>query len=306
MNVTVAICTWNRAELLRSTLESFRGLEVPQGLDWELLVVNNRCTDHTDDVIEAFTARLPIRRIYEPEPGKSHALNTAVEAAGGEYILWTDDDVVVDPGWMRAYADAFVRWPDAAVFGGPIEPHFLTEPRDWLVQTLEQVGSAYALLDLGSEPEPLSWQAVPFGANYAVRTAEQRRYPFDPKLGPRPDSALRGEEIVLLRQMFEDGITGWWVPAARVEHIIPAERQTVAYLRRYFRGYGEVLATTGRGSGSKMLFGRPRWLWRRAIEEELRYRLWRLRGKPDRWIRHLKRASTAWGQLMGSRGVGPR
>jgi glycosyltransferase involved in cell wall biosynthesis len=306
MNITVAICTWNRAELLRSTLEHFRGLDVPQGLEWELLVVNNRCTDHTDDVIEEFTASLPIRRIFEPQPGKSHALNAAVEAAGGGYILWTDDDVVVDKDWIRAYADAFVRWPEAAVFCGPIEPHFPTQPDDWLVQILDDVGSAYALFDLGSEPEPLTWRTVPYGANYAVRTREQRMYRFDPELGPRPDSALRGEEVVLLRRMFEGGISGWWVPAARVKHVIPAERQTMAYLRRYFRGYGELLARTRRETDSAMLLGRPRWLWRCAVEEELRYRFWRLRGKPDRWIGHLKRASTAWGQLMGSRGNGPR
>jgi len=38
--------------------------------------------------------------------------------------VWTDDHVLVDPQWVAAYCRAFERWPDAAVFGGPIEASF--------------------------------------------------------------------------------------------------------------------------------------------------------------------------------------
>src|SRR5215467_3645713 len=51
MDVTVAICTWNRAELLRQTLEQFTNITSPSGQTWELLVANNNCTDATDDVL---------------------------------------------------------------------------------------------------------------------------------------------------------------------------------------------------------------------------------------------------------------
>jgi hypothetical protein len=51
MHVTVAICTWNRAGLLAQTLEQMRQLVIPPGVTWELIVVNNNCTDDTDQVI---------------------------------------------------------------------------------------------------------------------------------------------------------------------------------------------------------------------------------------------------------------
>ena len=45
VSVSVVICTWNRAGLLDQTLARMRELHVPAGLAWELLVVNNNCTD---------------------------------------------------------------------------------------------------------------------------------------------------------------------------------------------------------------------------------------------------------------------
>ena len=90
MRITVAICTWNRAELLRQTLEGIQSLRVPRGLDWELLIVNNNCTDHTDAIIKTFGDRLPIRGLVEPEPGQSNARNAAARHATSDYIIWTD------------------------------------------------------------------------------------------------------------------------------------------------------------------------------------------------------------------------
>ena len=48
-------------------------MEVPDNLPWEVLVVNNNCTDHTDAVIASFAGRLPIRRRLEPGVPRSLA-----------------------------------------------------------------------------------------------------------------------------------------------------------------------------------------------------------------------------------------
>ena len=97
-------------------------LTVPVGVKWELLVVNNRCTDDTDSVIARHQMRLPLRRLFEPEPGLSNARNCAVAAAQGDLMLWTDDDVLIDRDWLEAYVAAASKWPDAGYFGGRIEP----------------------------------------------------------------------------------------------------------------------------------------------------------------------------------------
>ncbi|HMO35190.1 MAG TPA: glycosyltransferase [Gemmatales bacterium] len=81
MKVTGAICTWNRAKLLDQTLERMKCLEIPEGITWELLIVNNICTDNTDEIIEKHSLTLPIKRLFEPKQGLSNARNCAVESA---------------------------------------------------------------------------------------------------------------------------------------------------------------------------------------------------------------------------------
>src|SRR5690606_2409380 len=105
--LTVAICTWNRSFLLARTLEQLGALIVPPGLRWELLVVDNASSDDTSQVLQGYLGRLPLRVVREERPGLSNARNAAIRAARGEYIIWTDDDVLVAPGWLAAYSDAF-------------------------------------------------------------------------------------------------------------------------------------------------------------------------------------------------------
>ena len=97
-------------------------LAIPSGVNWEVLVVDNNCTDETHEVVKSCEKSLPIRELFEARPGKSNALNKAIRGVKGAYILWTDDDTRVDGGWVAAYCRAFERWPGAAVFGGAIDP----------------------------------------------------------------------------------------------------------------------------------------------------------------------------------------
>lgn len=296
LRLTVAICTWNRCDLLRQTLERMSQLSVPAELTWELIVVNNRCTDATDAVLAEFEKRLPLRRVYEAEPGQSNARNAAIREAQGEYIVWTDDDVLVDQAWLVAYAAAFERWPNATFFGGPIEPWFEGEPPAWLKAGMGRVHAAFAVLNLGSEAVPLSAKTFPYGANMAVRREVYHDVKYDPGLGLRPGSSMRSEELALVRHLAGSGREGWWVPAARVTHFIPKARQTVDYLRGYYFGWGEYL---GRGAAPQgpALLGRPLWLWRELVESEARYRLWRVLGRPERWLDELKTSSAARGRF---------
>jgi glucosyl-dolichyl phosphate glucuronosyltransferase len=300
MNLTVAIPTWNRAWLLRGTLEQLTQVRVPSGVEWDVVIINNNSTDDTERVIASFAHRLPLRAVHEPRPGVAYARNRGAQEAAGEYVLWADDDVLVSEGWIEAYCEAFARWPDAILFGGPIEPWSDSRIPSWLRRAWPAVASAYGERDLGPAPVPFAddMDRVPFGANYAVRREVHARFRYDTDLGVRPGSIVGGEETRLMRQALASGGTGWWVPKARVKHYVARQELTTAYLRRYHAAYGRYLRRTGDDPDVPRLFGRPRWAYRQVIERGTRYGLGRLFVRPpERWIHDLIESSRAWGYL---------
>ncbi|WP_164103338.1 glycosyltransferase [Candidatus Laterigemmans baculatus] len=297
--LTVAVCTWNRARLLDQTLEQMRALQEPAG-GWELIVVNNNCTDDTDEVIAKYASELPLRRLFEPVPGQTNARNSAFASAAGELIVWTDDDVLVDREWLVAYAEAATRYSDASFFGGPIHPWFEVEPPGWLVEVFPRVEAAFATRDFGGQVFELSESKTPFGANYAVRTKVQRCYPYDPEVGLRPGSTMRGDEVSVLRRLLAAGHRGCWVPTAQVRHYIPRERLSRRYLAGFYRGQGEFAARQTPLGGGSRFFGRPRWLWRKALLCECRYRWSQVSASPQIWVERMIEANQCWGQLKAS------
>ncbi len=301
MQVTIGICTWNKAGLLDRVLTGMGALAIPSGLEWEVLVVNNNSTDQTDAVISRHRGRLPIRRLFEPTPGKSNALNRAIQAVRGELILWTDDDVLVDRHWLAEYVAAAEAFPRDSFFGGPIEPVFDASPPVWLRRSWEHLRGAYGSLDLGTEPLRLEEDQLPYGANFAIRTRVQRCYLYDPSMCLRENERLGGEDILLCRQLLADGHRGRWVPKARVRHWVSARCLTIGYVRGCFFGAGRTTARTDRASVNpfRSSIWRRAQIFCRAAVREAKYRFFRLLNQPEHWAKHLARSSYHWGYLSG-------
>ncbi|HUO63546.1 MAG TPA: glycosyltransferase, partial [Terriglobales bacterium] len=72
MDVSVVLCTYNRAGLLGRALAALQGQRTAPDLSWELVVVDNASTDRTKDVVEAAKAAsgIPIVYVFEGRQGK--------------------------------------------------------------------------------------------------------------------------------------------------------------------------------------------------------------------------------------------
>jgi GT2 family glycosyltransferase len=94
-----------------------------------------------------------------------------VAEAAGEYIVWTDDDVIVDREWLNTYLGAFGRWPEAVLFGGKTLPLFDGKAPGWLEESFDVLSGVFAFRDFGDAPLrfTLEGRMIPFGSNYAVR-----------------------------------------------------------------------------------------------------------------------------------------
>jgi hypothetical protein len=303
VRATVAICTRNRAETLARVLESFCAQTVPEGTAWELLVIDNGSTDPTRDVADAFASRLPLRVVDEPEPGLSAARNRAVLAARGEFMLWIDDDAIPSPGWIAAYLAAFSEWPAAAVFGGPIGLEFDAPLPGWFVPVLPVIGGVYGQRDLGRDAHALRpcVTKLPFGTNYATRTSDQRRFPYDTRLGRHPSHPTRGaEETEVLLSMLESGLEGRWVPAAAVTHLKGIAQARTRYIVQQISEYGAYQAVRYPPPGVRV-FGAPVSLWWKCARAWSRYGVGRLLRPPQWWMPQLVEASESSGAIRGLR-----
>jgi glycosyltransferase involved in cell wall biosynthesis len=290
MHLTVALCTWNRARLLDRTLARMRELDVPSGLAWELLVVNNNCTDDTDAVITRHADALPLRRLFEPRQGLSNARNCALDHARGDLLIWTDDDVLVEPGWLAAYVRAAADYPEAGYFGGPVEPWFESEPPPEILRHLPVLRGAFALVDYGPVTRRFVPGEAPFGANMAYRAELVRSFRFDPNLGRSGTNLIGDEETALFEKLAGEGRFGVWVGAARVRHWVPKERATWAFVWRYYHGLGQTVTRRQGLPACATLIGHPRWAVREYWAKRLGSWLSRQVGSPG-WVKKYTRAA---------------
>lgn len=299
--VSVIICTRNRAESLGRTLDSIVVAAGRVRDRWELIVVDNGSTDHTSTIASQYADRLPLRLVAQPIPGLSNARNAGVSASQGRYVLWTDDDVLVDENWLSSWTQAFASGGEAVIFGGRTEPRYLAPEQTWFVQSESVLGSLLAVRDT-PEWRDISEDRLPWGLNYAIRGAEQRSLPYDPELGVAPGRRRGGEEVALMRELLSRGGTGRWVWGATVYHLIPAERQTEQYIRLYYEADGFDWPNTGAPRG----FTRVRGVLaavRDIVKTGLGYRKARRRSKTEA-VPWLVRNARAWGSLRRHSGVG--
>jgi len=300
MFVTVAICTWNRAELLRQTLEQMCALRIPENVEWELIVVDNNCTDATPDVVASFADRLPVKHVVETRQGQSNARNRAMDIARGDLLVWTDDDVLVDSDWVAEYVAASERWPDAGFFGGLITPWFEIDPPSWFESNTRVLEGVMVIRDLGPREYRFNAGETPYGANMAFRRQAFESQRFDPNLGLVGDNAVRFDEMEYCRALERAGFWGVWVPGAKVRHFVVARRMTLEYVWKHFEGDGRGLTRIRGRSAGQPLFGAPRWLYRQYASAKLDYWWKRVRRHPE-WVRAFANAAHIRGIIVEHR-----
>jgi glycosyltransferase involved in cell wall biosynthesis len=231
------------------TIDTLLTMEVPPVITWEVVVVDNASQDGTAEKVRkvASRAETPVFVLEEPQPGKAYALNLGLTKARGEFLLFTDDDALLDRGWLRLMVEAFVT-SGADCVGGKVLPHWLASRPAWLTDRFLNV---LALLDLGPEPRELE-AGMLYGVNYAFRREVfERLGPFDTKLCSR---GCGNEDREIINRMRAAGGRVFYDPGIVVHHKVFPERLTRAYFRRWYRLNGRDRAEV-MSPGSRCFLG---------------------------------------------------
>ena len=296
--VDIVICTWNRSQQLAAVFDSLTKLIVPYDRQLRVIVVNNNSSDDSADVIETFGGHKFFDRhqflpLFESQQGHTFSRNAAIKHLDSDLVMWTDDDVIVEPFWVQRMVEFADQQSDTAFFGGPIIAKLLPQCPGWIEENWETLKGCFAERQLGDQPLALASDRLPYGANFAVRTPVQKNFLFNAELGRRGDDVLGEDELDVMRRMIEAGFTGMWNPQAHVTHVIPAQRVNEEYVRQYYLGQGRALIRKGTPWGDS-----PRKLWWSALGNYFMFRFKRKFAASPEWLGHLIRSGLAEGQYV--------
>ncbi len=256
--------TFERTALLERCVASLLAQDYPA---FEVVVVDNRpnASPERAEFRRSLCSQGPVTVVAEPRPGTSAARNRGAVAAVGAIIAFTDDDVEVEPGWLRAIGSRFVTDPQTDCVTGMMLPNELEAPSQiWFQRSGSNFGQHYDTVHFansdawrgrflgglrrsrfeitarraGAPDETfLIYRAGWFGAgaSLSVRASALREVGgFDENLGGATPT-LSGEDHLFLVQLLFTGHTVTIDPAASVFHV---HRRDLVDLKFQMYGYG--------------------------------------------------------------------
>src|SRR5436853_1166376 len=137
VGVSVVICCHNSTERLSPTLAHLAAQQVPEGLDWEVLLIDNMSTDGTADMARSLwpaDAGAPLRVVLETQIGTTAARCRGLAEARYEFVTLVDDDNWVCPEWVRIVAEVMQAHPEIGACGGLNEAVCEGEAPPWFAE----------------------------------------------------------------------------------------------------------------------------------------------------------------------------
>lgn len=240
-DVSVVVCTRNRAALLRGALASLYDLATENEFSYEIVVVDNGSSDETSQVIAAAMqeSKHPLRGVRENQPGIVAARNRGIAAARGRWIAFFDDDQLADWHWLaELFRGALEK--NCRVVGGSVQLALPAECKRQLDPAVLRLLGESPASDL---PQRYGGKNTPgCGGLMLDRSVLDKVGHFERAIDGR------GEDADLFFRIEQAGLEAWYIPTAVVHHLTPAERLAEEYLLRVARidGQGEAVRQRAR------------------------------------------------------------
>jgi glycosyltransferase involved in cell wall biosynthesis len=235
MHISVCTCTYRRPELLERLLGALARQKTGGLFTYSVVVIDNDRAESAKTAVAAMAAAYPVHLAYavEPEQSIARARNKAVGIADGDFVAFIDDDEFPIETWLLALFRTCTQHRVDGVLG-PVEPHFDTEPPDWITR-----GKFY-------ERANYATGFVIAGAQGRTGNVLMRRSLFRPGERAFRPEFVTGEDQDFFRRKIADGHVFIWCREAVAYEVVPPQRWKRGYLLRIalMRGRYSVIGPT--------------------------------------------------------------
>lgn len=212
--VSIIICTYNRAPLLKRALKSLSRQTLKPD-QFEVIVVDDGSIDNTTEVCEVMSHEIPnIKyRSTGKNTGTSSAANLGVQSAKGDYLIFTDDDCIAREDWAERMRDALMKYP---LIAGSV-----TSPTSNFIKHCHNIAEFHPFMQ-GRKEGPVDFIA---GANMGFR-----RSLFEELKGFNNDFP-KGPDMHFILRARQEGYRIYFIPDAVITH--DHNRTSLSHIFRY-------------------------------------------------------------------------
>lgn len=218
--ISIVICTYNRDKFIGNSLNSLTNQTLDNSL-FEIIIVNNNCTDKTDSIVKNFILQHPslnTNYVFQTRKGLSAARNKGIEVAKSNIIAYMDDDGEADDNFLEVVVNYLNAHPEVGGVGGKVLPIYESKEPAWLNKWLTGLLS---IVDHGEELMPFKNKTYPAGCNMVYRKELLEEVGgFNEELKWRADDKYINREV----KKINDKVV--YLPSAIVHHNIDAYRVT--------------------------------------------------------------------------------
>ena len=235
--VSVVVCCYNSSSIITPTITALCRQEVPENCGYEVILVDNNCTDDTIELARKAwkNSEYRLKILKETRPGLIHARKTGVKSALYNILLFVDDDNILNPDWVPKLYSLFQRMSEVGIIGGYNQALISGEKPVWF----DRYQRVYACgpRDEQSRINP----KFLYGAGLAFRSSALK-FIFSSLpsflVGRTNNTLSRGEDTEISLKCRLMGWKAYYDSSLSLLHNLPSNRLTWDYICRARKGGG--------------------------------------------------------------------
>lgn len=241
INLSVIVCCYNSQNVIKDTLEHLAVQQTNNAFNYEVVLVDNNCTDHTvevaNNVWKVLNTTIDLNVVTESKPGLSYARKAGVNHSKGEFIVFCDDDNWLASDYLQVAFNFMMKHPEVGALGGQsIGVLEGVEPKWW-----HKEAKNYAVGKQASKSGDVSSRGYVWGAGMVFRKSLFLRLyntGFESLLSDRKEELLSsGGDSELCKWFILMGYKLWYLETLKFNHYIIKSRLLDTYLVKLKAGH---------------------------------------------------------------------